>query len=249
MTDHRDAPSASTGKQDSPIAGDAAQRPPMTSEEMLDRVKKATGRFTPLGELRKQLPTARRDQGPGERRPHATRGAGIQPRGAGVTAARGDIAPLTERQRELLIDQAILMLEELYAHLPLKRALHATDPIQRLRLLRLRHEGLDEREFQSAMIDIFVGLRDLHTNYILPSAYHPKYAVLPFRVEEYYETEQRKYLVSAVSPVNTDPNLSRPGQSVIQNYVTVTVTYQWVPELILVGPIILTSTSTVAMSY
>ena len=76
MTDHQNASSAPTGKQDSPIAGDAAQRPPMTSEEMLDRVKKATGRFTPLGELRKQLPTARRDQGPGERRARATRGAG-----------------------------------------------------------------------------------------------------------------------------------------------------------------------------
>jgi len=117
---------------------------------------------------------------------------------------------LTLKQREFLIDQAILMLEELYAHLPLKRALHATDPIQRLRLLRLRHEALDEREFQSAMIDIFVGLRDLHTNYILPSEYHPKYAFLPFRVEEYYENKQRKYLVSAVSPVNTDANLT-PG--------------------------------------
>ena len=146
--------------------------------------------------------------------PSATLRAGVQPRGAGAgAAARGDIAPLTERQRELLIDQAILMLEELYAHLPLKRALHATDPIQRLRLLRLRHEALDEREFQSAMIDIFVGLRDLHTNYILPSAYHPKYAVLPFRVEEYYENEQRKYLVSAVSPVNTDPNLTQASRS------------------------------------
>ena len=49
--------------------------------------------------------------------------------------------------------------------------------------------------------------------------------------------------------LNTNPNLVPPGQSVIQNYVTVTVTYEWVPELILVGPINLTSTSTVAMSY
>jgi Flp pilus assembly protein TadG len=60
---------------------------------------------------------------------------------------------------------------------------------------------------------------------------------------------------STISPrnipyyVNTDPNLVPPGQTVIQNYVTVTVTYEWVPELILVGPINLTSTSTVAMSY
>ena len=39
------------------------------------------------------------------------------------------------------------MLETRYANLALKRALHAIDPLQRLRLLRLRHEGLDEREF------------------------------------------------------------------------------------------------------
>ena len=63
MTDHQDPPSASTDKQDSPMAGAAAQRPPMTPEEMIDRVKKAAGRFTPLRELRQQLPTARRDQG------------------------------------------------------------------------------------------------------------------------------------------------------------------------------------------
>ena len=210
MTDEQDSQSTSTDEPDSPIAGAAAQRPQMTPEEMLDRVKQASGRFTPLRELRSQLPTARAHQAPGERRrtrPFAHEAAARAGAGAAAGAA---VAPLTLRQRELLIDQAILMLEDLYAHLPLKRALHATDPIQRLRLLRLRHEALDEREFQSAMIDIFVGLRDLHTNYILPSEYHPKYAFLPFRVEEYYENKQRKYLVSAVSPMNTDRQ-SDPG--------------------------------------
>jgi C-terminal processing protease CtpA/Prc len=189
------------------MAGAAAQRPAMTSEEMLDQVKRASGEFKPLCEVRDQLPTARPDRASTDRRPQTTLPRGIPSGAAAGPVARGAVAPLTMRQRELLIDQAILMLEELYAHLPLKRALHAIDPIQRLRLLRLHHEALDERGFQSAMIDIFVSLRGLHTNYILPSAYHPKYAFLPFRVEEYYENEQRKYLVSAVSPVNTDPNL------------------------------------------
>ncbi len=55
--------------------------------------------------------------------------------------------------------------------------------------------------------------------------------------------------VNMPSYVNTDPNLIPPGQQVIQNYVTVTVTYQWLPELYLVGPITLTSTSTMPMSY
>jgi Flp pilus assembly protein TadG len=40
-----------------------------------------------------------------------------------------------------------------------------------------------------------------------------------------------------------------PGQSVIQNSVIVTLTYQWFPEACLVGPITLTSTSEMPMSY
>jgi hypothetical protein len=124
---------------------------------------------------------------------------------------RSTVTPLTTEQRELMIDQAIKMLEQVYAHLPLKRALHANDPIQSLRLLRLRHAALDERAFQSAMAEIFLGLRDLHTNYILPTEYGQKLAFLPFRVEEFYEPggvaapnvkQTRKYVVSWVSPVN-----------------------------------------------
>jgi len=48
---------------------------------------------------------------------------------------------------------------------------------------------------------------------------------------------------------NTNPNLVPPAQQTIRNYVTVTVTYQWVPELYLAGPFTLSSTSTIAMSY
>jgi hypothetical protein len=60
---------------------------------------------------------------------------------------------------------------------------------------------------------------------------------------------------SHVSPANTpsyldnDPTLVPPGQKVIRNYVTVTVSYQWQPEIFFYQPITLTSTSTMAMSY
>jgi hypothetical protein len=124
------------------------------------------------------------------------------------------VTPLTPDERELLIEQALQMLDKVYAHLPLKRALHASDPIQSLRLLRLRQAGLDERAFHSAMMDVFLGLRDLHTNYILPAGYAHKFAFLPFRIEEFYEPggvaksagvakQVRKYVVSWVSPANT----------------------------------------------
>lgn len=60
---------------------------------------------------------------------------------------------------------------------------------------------------------------------------------------------------SGVTPINmpsyvdTNPNLVPPAQISIRNYVTVTVSYQWFPEMYLVGPITLSSTSKMPMSY
>jgi hypothetical protein len=125
---------------------------------------------------------------------------------------RSMIPDLTLEQRDTLLDQALLMLEQVYVHLPLKRAMYGIEPIQRLRLLKLHHHGngngsMNERQFQSGLIEIFIGLRDLHTNYILPLGYQSRFAFLPFRVEEFYEGQERKFVVSWVSPVSTDKNL------------------------------------------
>lgn len=60
---------------------------------------------------------------------------------------------------------------------------------------------------------------------------------------------------NTVSPINspvyidTNPNLVPPAQIQYQNYVSVTVSYRWMPENFLTGPITLTSTSKIAMSY
>jgi hypothetical protein len=40
-----------------------------------------------------------------------------------------------------MVEQAIKLLEGFYVHLPLKRAMHAVDPLQSLRLLQ-RRQGL-----------------------------------------------------------------------------------------------------------
>jgi hypothetical protein len=120
---------------------------------------------------------------------------------------RSTIVDLTMEEREVVLDQAELMLDQVYVHLPLKRAMHSVEPIQRLRVLKLHHRMLQERAFQSAMIDVFVSVRDLHTNYVLPSGYRPKYAFLPFRVEEFWEGLALKYVVSWVSPLNGEKNL------------------------------------------
>lgn len=109
---------------------------------------------------------------------------------------------LTLAQRKLIVDQALVLLEQNYVHLPLKRAMHAVDPIQRLRLLRYRLEDQSpetlqqEIEFHNEMTSIFNSLRDLHATYRLPWPYRDKTAWLPFLVEAFWEHGQRKFMVS-----------------------------------------------------
>jgi hypothetical protein len=108
--------------------------------------------------------------------------------------------PLTIDERRQVVHQAQVLIEQLFVHLPLKRAMHAVDPVQRLRLLDRRLEGFSDRRFHDEMISIFVGLRDLHTNYLLPLPFAGRTATLSFRVEAYWEGDIRRYVVTGVAP-------------------------------------------------
>jgi cytosine/adenosine deaminase-related metal-dependent hydrolase len=96
---------------------------------------------------------------------------------------------LTLADRLLLVDQALVMIEQCYVHLVLKRSMHAVDPVQRLRLLRDRLATLtdetrgSEVEFHRELAEIFASVRDLHTNYLLPAPFGSRTAFLPFLVE------------------------------------------------------------------
>jgi cytosine/adenosine deaminase-related metal-dependent hydrolase len=111
---------------------------------------------------------------------------------------------LTLAERRTITEQARVLLEQNYVHLPLKRAMHAVDPLQRLRLLRYRLDEVDEgtagpeMAFHQELAEIFMALRDLHTSYRLPSPFSEKTAWLPFLIEEYYEHERPHYLVTKV---------------------------------------------------
>ena len=82
-------------------------------------------------------------------------------------------------------------------HLPLKVAMHAVNPVQRLRLLRARlerqtAETMDpEWIFHAQMSSIFHSVRDLHTNYLLPAPFAGKIAYLPFQVEALHRRRRR----------------------------------------------------------
>jgi hypothetical protein len=110
----------------------------------------------------------------------------------------GATGRLSLEARTEIVTQAIVVIDQLYAHLPLKRSMFAIDPVQRLRLLRHRLASVGELDFHREMLSIFTELRDLHTLYTLPEPFRDVVAFLPFVIETYVEGGERRYLVSKV---------------------------------------------------
>lgn len=113
---------------------------------------------------------------------------------------------LTQQDRILIVNQAIRLLDNFYVHRPLKEAIHAVRPIQRLKVLqrRLQRETTipeseqDELAFHNIVTQIFNSVRDLHTSYQLPRPYRDYIAYLPFEVAPFYENGERRYMVTRV---------------------------------------------------
>ena len=101
-----------------------------------------------------------------------------------------------------LVGQAIALLEDFYAHLPLKRASLAIDPVQAARLLLDDVDALPDGDFVAALIDIFQRVGDLHTIVTLPAPWSTLQAFLPYLIQEYADEQGAPgYLVTNVSPL------------------------------------------------
>jgi hypothetical protein len=111
---------------------------------------------------------------------------------------------LTLAERRLIVEQALVLLEQNYVHLPLKMAMHAVNPVQRLRLLRTQLTRQTAQTmgpewlFHREMASIFMSVRDLHTNYLLPKPFAGKVAYLPFVLEKATEADGDHYLVTSI---------------------------------------------------
>ncbi|MFF7390781.1 S41 family peptidase [Streptomyces scabiei] len=123
---------------------------------------------------------------------------------------------LTLEERRLIVDQALVLLEQNYVHLPLKAAMHAVNPVQRLRVLRRRLERQTEQTmprewlFHAEVSEIFHSVRDLHTNYLLPDPFNGRIAFLPFLIEQYTDEQGTHFMVTHVAEGFSAPGFG-PG--------------------------------------
>lgn len=111
---------------------------------------------------------------------------------------------LTPEDRVELVKRLRAALEDFYVHLPLKRAAHAVDPVQRLRVLQYALEENQvprewkDLDFHKEILAIFTELRDLHTQYLLPPPYNELTVFLPFLLEQCYDPPDENGKRSAV---------------------------------------------------
>ena len=92
------------------------------------------------------------------------------------------------------------LLDGLYVHLPLKRAMYGIDPVQQLRRLNERARVMSDDAFHREIATIMSNLRDAHTVYIAPSPFLGSVARLPFLVEQFGSETAPGFLVSKVIP-------------------------------------------------
>jgi len=143
-----------------------------------------------LGKRRDLLDIARAGSGRGTRRDLHTF----------LEASERD-AGLSREERLRIVEQALVLMEMNYVHLPMKRAIHAIDPIRQLELLRFQlaeWNNVLERtiDFHRRMLSIFGSTRDLHTLYLLPKPFRDCTAYLPFLVEQCFERTRERFVVT-----------------------------------------------------
>ncbi|HEX2783839.1 MAG TPA: S41 family peptidase [Ilumatobacteraceae bacterium] len=106
--------------------------------------------------------------------------------------------PLTQAERNDIITMFTDLLDGLYVHLPLKRAMYGIDPVQQLRRLHERARLMTDDAFHREIAGILVNLRDAHTAYIAPSSLAGAAARLPFLVEQFGPDTAPRFVVSKV---------------------------------------------------
>jgi hypothetical protein len=114
-------------------------------------------------------------------------------------AVERGVHQLDETDQLTLVDTAITLVEQFYAHLPLKRSMYAVDPLQQLRLLRQRVGPGTAEVVHRDLGAVFAGLHDAHTRYVGPTSLRGFVAALGFFVEEYGPPGARRYVAARIA--------------------------------------------------
>src|SRR5215467_4583620 len=106
---------------------------------------------------------------------------------------------LTGAERFDVLDNWVQVLDQLYAHLPLKLALYGFNPVRAIERLRQQVSELSDLQFHRELMMLINRLRDAHTQYSGPKTLQRAVASLPFLVESFGPVSAPSYLVTKVN--------------------------------------------------
>ena len=116
--------------------------------------------------------------------------------------------------RQAIIDQATLMFDHLYPHMPFKRNIYRfTHPSDFLRTeVQPALEFMSEIDFHTGVLDAFSRVRDAHTLYGLPSPYRGAIAFLPFQIRPFLDQKRGwRFIVTSIMNTQPDGNAAYPN--------------------------------------
>ena len=109
--------------------------------------------------------------------------------------------------QKFVAQQLVVLLQDYYVHLPLKRSSLGIDPVQEARLLVDEvHLIPFETDFFRRVFAILKRLRDRHTALRLPSPWRDMVTYLPFAIESYFDKTGRHLIVSKVMTDTEEPS-------------------------------------------
>ena len=120
--------------------------------------------------------------------------------------------PLSRAEKLCVIAQAVLLFEQLYAHLPLKMNEYAVNPIQEFKELKAHLDALSDLGFHRRVIEIVTRFHDRHTMYML-TRLKDAAAKLPFTLQRCYDQGRIVYVVTEVKS-QSGPNPFTKGVEV-----------------------------------
>lgn len=116
---------------------------------------------------------------------------------------------LPVEEMQFVTEQLILLLEQYYVHLPLKRSSLGINPVQEAKILADEVRFImSDTDFYHRVFSILKRLRDRHTRVRLPSPWRDMVAFLPFAVESYFDKSGRHLIISKLMDSTLDFSFS-----------------------------------------
>ncbi len=98
-------------------------------------------------------------------------------------------------EKQVVADQAMLLIRDLYVHRELKTETFHEDPIPALEAIQKNATSLTDFELHSQLLRVFQNQRDFHTMYYLPKPYSCYRTFIPFSFDRVWDSVTRKHVI------------------------------------------------------